>query len=107
MGKSYIAAGVAALLALAVAAPAIAFTPEKTSRIDRLINEDSDAPVTPAPGPKVSDPTAKALSDDPAFKEPMPKGPVGDPAYAITHQNDRLVLEPPSQQPLNGGIKLD
>lgn len=107
MGKSIFGVGLTVLIAMAITAPAIAFTPEKTSRIERLINQDSAEDATPAPGPKVSDPTAKALSDDPAFKAPMPKGPVGEPALAVTVNSDRLVLEPPSAQPLNGGIKLD
>lgn len=97
----------ALLLAFVAASSALAFTPEKTSRIDRLINANSDSSPPVAHGPKVSDPTVKALDQQPAYKAPMPKGPIVDPDYSVAKESDRLVLEPDAPVPLNGEIKLD
>ncbi len=95
------------LAALApIAAPAHACTEDKVARVDRLLNDDGDAAV-PDHGPKVSDPTAKALDCDPAYKQNLTSGPVGSPAFEVSQTDDLLVLEPEPDVPLNGGIKLD
>jgi hypothetical protein len=95
------------LMALSLAqAPAHAFTEDKGSRVNRLINEDGDKSA-PDHGPKVSDPTAKALDEKPAFKGKIAPELVSELSYVVSSTDDRLVLEPESEAPLNGGIKLD
>ncbi len=53
-----------------MAAPAHAYTEDKGARVDRLLNDDGDA-AAPDHGPKVSDPTAKALDGDLAYKQKL------------------------------------
>ncbi len=89
-----------------MAAPAHAYTEEKGTRVDRLLKDDGDAPA-PNHGPKVSDPTAKALDGDLAYQQKLTPGPVGEPAFEVSQSDDLLVLEPEPEAPLNGGIKLD
>lgn len=101
-----VAAALCVAAAALAAAPVHAYTEDKGARVDRLKNDDGDAP-TPDYGPKVSDPTAKALDEDPAFKQKLTPDPVSAPAFAVSQSDDRLVLEPPPETPLNGGIKLD
>ena len=76
------------------------------ARVNRLLNDDGDA-AAPDHGPKVSDPTAKALDGDLAYRQKLTPGPVVEPAFEVSQSDDPLVLEPEPEVPLNGGIKLD
>jgi len=89
-----------------MAAPAHAYTEDKGARVDRLLNDDGDA-AAPDHGPKVSDPTEKALDGDLAYKQKLTPGLVGEPAFEVSQSDDLLVLEPVPEEPLNGEIKLD
>ena len=78
------------------------------ARVNRLLNDDGDA-AAPDHGPKVSDPTAKALDGDLAYRQKLTPGPVFEPAFDVSQSDDLLVLvlKPEPEVPLNGGIKLD
>jgi hypothetical protein len=89
-----------------IAAPAHAYTEDKVARVDRLLNDDGDAAV-PDHGPGVSDPNAKALNCNPAYKQNLTPGPVAAPAFEVSQSDDLLALEPEPEVPLNGGINPD
>ncbi len=111
IARARTAAAVLCLAAVGMTvAPAHAYTEDKGARVNRLLNDDGDA-AAPDHGPKVSDPTAKALDGDLAYKQKLTPGPVVEPAFEVSQSDDLLVLvlepEPEPEVPLNGGIKLD
>jgi len=89
-----------------IAAPAHAYTEDKGAHLDRLLNDDGDAAV-PDHFPKVFDPTSKAFDCNPAYMQDLMTRSIGAPATQVSQADDLPVLEPESEVPLNGGIKLD